>query len=588
MMKTTIKELKEMWDICMQHYVKDHRKMKLIDATDRADLWKALGTKFPPYQILPDTNWIAYVKSNLLASIYTVGKCADILPTSEEDKEIIVQLNIALERIWALSKVAYYQFRAGERASLLNMGITQVGWSENLSGGSGDAFYKGNVVLKNIDPMNFMRDPFAEDLDTSGFCMTFDTYHKSVFERNPLYEKEFKAYKQKNSGAAPPTVPEKQDFPAKGAAKDYYLLTIFWVREGKAIHEVHCINNEHILYTKENISPSVFPFSLLFSNEPAGALVGTSECVKIFANNVAYNLMDSIALTAEYKNQRPPKFISSSSGLNVHSFAKHGDEADRTFIVNGDASKAVHYHQFPQISQAVPNIKMNLRMDMQTITGVDGRYTGRDTGSIITTGGTEEMLNRVTLIDTPKISNYENYSKRLTQLILANMIEFSPKRSYFYKKPNSTKWESVTVDFPKIDKETLFDYEINISSELPKNKQRIAEMANLLMEKQMQYQDQGSSVQLITEEEWLMFQDLPNKEFMLERMGIQRLSDATEEVAQVLFQYADLVKNGMNPDDAILATSDSLKQKRMGMMPDQGMNPMLGQGGLMPPDQMME
>ena len=28
------------------------------------------------------------------------------------------------------------------------------------------------------------------------------------------------------------------------------------------------------------------------------------------------------------------------------------------------------------------------------------RYTGRDTGSIITTGGTEEMLNRVTLIDT--------------------------------------------------------------------------------------------------------------------------------------------------------------------------------------------
>ena len=54
-------------------------------------------------------------------------------------------------------------------------------------------------------------------------------------------------------------------------------------------------------------------------------------------------------------------------------------------------------------------------------------------------------------------------------------------------------------------------------------------MANMLMEKQMQYQESGSSVQLITEEEWLMMQDLPMKEYMLERMGIQRQRDSIEE-----------------------------------------------------------
>lgn len=583
-METTMTQLKEMWDICYQYYTREQRKMKLLDATDRGDLWKALGTKFPPYQILPDTNWISYVKNNLVASIYTVGKSASILPTSEEDKQLVMDLNIALERVWSLSNIGYYQFRAGERASLLNMGITQVGWDDKVVGGSGDFFYKGNVVLKNIDPIKFMRDPFAESLDVSGYCMTYDYYHKSVFLNTSIYKEKFTEYTRKNKGAAPPTAPEHSVAVTKGAAKDYYLLTIFWVREGSAIHEVHCINNEEILYTKENIKPNAFPFALLYSNEPAGALVGTSECAKIFANNVAYNLMDSIALTAEYKNQRPPKFISSQSGLNVYSFAKHGDEADRTFIVNGDASRAVHYHQFPQISQAVPNIKMSLKMDMQTVTGVDGRYTGRDTGSIITTGGTEEMLNRVTLIDTPKISHYEAYSKRLTQLILANLVEYSPKRKYFYRKPNSIKWESKEVNFPKIKADTLFDYEINISSELPKNKQRVAEMANILIEKQMQYREQGSSVQLITEEEWLMFQDLPNKEFMLERMGLQRLSDATEEVSQVLFQYADLVKNGLSPDEAILATAESLKQKRMGAIPDEGMIPMMAQEGMLPPE----
>ena len=47
-----------------------------------------------------------------------------------------------------------------------------------------------------------------------------------------------------------------------------------------------------------------------------------------------------------------------------------------------------------------------------------------------TTGGTEEMLNRVTLIDTPKIMNYEMYTKKLTELTVRTMAEFSPDRTY--------------------------------------------------------------------------------------------------------------------------------------------------------------
>lgn len=544
--------------------------MRLLDSVDRGDLWKALGAKFPSYQILPDTNHTTYVKTNLLASIYSVVKAAQVMPTREADVGIIENINVALDCIWNLGNIGYYQFQAGERCALLNVGYTQVGWDEDLTAGSGDSFYKGNVTLKNINPIKFMRDPFAEDLESAGYCVRYDTYHKSVFLENPKYRDEFQAYLAKHKGYSETiqALPELNSAFPKSGQKDYYTLFIFWVKNGTQVDEIHVIDMQHILYQKENIKPNCFPVAELYCNNPAGALIGASECVKIFANSVAYNLMDSIALTAEYKNQRPPKFVNLQSGLNVKSFAKHGDEADKTFIVNGDAQKAVHYHQFPQISPALPHIKQSLEQNIQLVSGVDGRYTGRDTGSIITTGGTEEMLNRVTLIDTPKIINYERYCKKLTQLILANFIEYCPTRKYFYKKPNSTKWDTVTVDFPKISSDTLFNYQINISSELPKTKQRIASMANMLMEKQMQYREQGSSVQLLTEEEWLMMQDLPNKEFMLERMGVQRLSDATEEVAQVLFQYANLVKNGMKPDDAILATANSLKEKRMGIAPE--------------------
>ena len=71
---------------------------------------------------------------------------------------------------------------------------------------------------------------------------------------------------------------------------------------------------------------------------------------------------------------------------------------------------------------------------------------------------------------------------------------------YIVKAKNSTKYKKLEIDFPNIPDDTIFNYVINISSELPKNKQRIAQTATMLMEKQLQYQRQGQQVDLITPE----------------------------------------------------------------------------------------
>jgi len=574
--------LQDYWDLMKQHYTRDQRRMKVLEQVDSSDLWKAIKAKFPAYQILPDTNFVSYVKNNLVASLYTVMKSASILPTTEEDKQTCVELNIALERVWSLGNFGYLQFQAGTNAALFNVGYTQVGWDEEVTAGTGDALYKGNVTLKNINPIKFMRDPFSTSLDTAGYCCTYDKYHKSVFEENPRYKEMFDWFVNKskqNDIATPiPQLPGSNKTPDK----DYYTLIIYWIKQSNKMYEIHVINNDTILHWKE-IKPAIFPIAELYCEDPGEKLVGVSPCAKVFANNVAYNVMQSLALTAEYRNQRPPKFVSNQSGLNIKAFSQYGDDPDKTFIVNGDATRAVHYHEYPQISAAMPGNLQTLTQGIELVSGVDSRYTGRDTGSIITTGGTEEMLNRVTMIDTPKIMNYENYTKKLTKLVLLNLLEYAPKRKYFRKKPGTAKtYESITVDFPNIPVDTLFDYELMISSELPKNKQRIAEAANYLMEKQMQYNQAQQGIQLITEEEWLQMQDLPFKEQMLERMGLQRINNAVEDVSQVLFQYADLVSKGVTPEDAMMATAQTLDQSRRGqaiepdisnMIPEAAANP---------------
>lgn len=563
----TLGELVQWFTTAQNEYSPVMKRAQKLDATDNGRLWQAVQAKFPSYQILPDTNFVAYVKQNILASIYTVGKSAKLIPTSEEDKEIVEQLNIAMDHIWSELDVPKYQTLAGERAALLNYGLTQVGWDNSIIQGTGKTFHKGNVVLKNIDPMHFMRDPFAIDLDHASWCVTWDSYHESVLKAHKAYGEQFKNYLEDCKNNSNDTtsdwyeaMTDKVSYSSKNKP-GYYTVYTYWVNDNGKIHEIHIVNNAYVLMVKKNIKPSCYPFAELYCNTPGKNLHGVSEPAKIFNNNLAYNIMDSIVLTAEFKNQRPPRFVNGQSGINVATFVKHGNDADRTFVVQGDASKAVAYQQFPQpTAQAVSSMD-RMQGDIKQVSGVDDRYTGRDTGSILTTGGVESMLDQVTLIDAPKVDNYERYCKQLTRLIVYNYLQFGWKRSYFTQNPQTLEWSTVDVDFPKISSDTVFSYEMMISSELPKNKSRVQAVADHLMEMQMQYQGQGIDVDIITPEEWLMMQDLPMREYMQERMGIQRTQNWMSTVAQVVTQYTGLVQNGVTPEDAIAATADTMNRQ---------------------------
>lgn len=567
----TISSLTRMLTVDRTEYAKAHRRARKIDALDRNKLWEALSSKFPAYQLLPQTNHVSYVKNNILASIYTIGKSAQLQCTSEQDKDIVAQLNIALEHIWDTRDVAKYQLQAGERAALLNLGVTQVGWDNNLIIGDGDTFQKGQVRLKNIDPLKYYRDPYAPDLDTASHVITWEDYHESVLERSDLYKETFKAYKEWLKATKSGTVVASTDSnvaitdkisPTSVNKPGYHRLHFFWVRKDGKIHEIHIIDEKYVLYVKEDIQPSCFPFAELYCNLPAGDLLGTSEPAKIADNSIVYNIMNSVIATSEYKNQRPPRFVNGTSGINVTAFTKHGNDADRTFVVQGDASKAVHYHTYPTPSPVAVQTMGMLSQDIQLVTGVDGKYTGRDTGSVTTTGGVQNVLDQATLIDTTKIQLYESYCKRLSMLIIYNYIMHSATSRKYLRRVDPNKYEMVEVKFPDIPNDIVFEYAINISSEMPKNKARVAAVADAMIEKQMQYAGAGIDVDLITPQEWLMMQDIPNKEYFQERMGIQRTQNWQELVAQAVTQYSALVQNGVKPMDAINSTAQTMAQQQ--------------------------
>lgn len=555
-------------------YTKVLERMRILDGTDRGELWNVVKSKFPKYQLTPDSNWVNYIKENLVASIYTTGRYAQLIPKSDQDINFVVEFNSALDTIWDTLKADYYQFKAGERAALLNIGITQVGWNKNLIGGTKNYWYQGDVIFKNIDPMKFRRDPYADVFDNAEYCYYYDDYSLEIIKSKELYKARIKEIEKavgtlKDKGVLSDVVPaatERQK--TNTTTTNYHKLTYYYTmysddsknnKEGYKIAEIHLLDDEYVLYCNQDVKPKMFPFAILYCNDPAGDIVGASEPAKQFKSNLTYNLLNSIYATHAYKAQRPPRFVNSGSGINLRQFAKYGNDADKTFIVNGDASQAVHYAQFPQLPPELLQVKQDLGRDIRDVSGVDEMYAGKNTGSIQTTGGMEALQEATSQRDNQKILLYEEYSKRLTELVVNNIITFGDKRTYTVQDPITQQVKSVTFDFPKVDDDVRFRYAINIDTYLPKNKARLAMIANMLLEKQAQYKPDP---EIITVEEWLLMQDIPFKDMIFKRMGIQRNTRITEQVAETLEMFSNLVENGVDPDMAVEQVANQLQAQQ--------------------------
>ena len=553
-------------------YTKVLERMRILDGTDRGKMWDVIKARFPRYQLTPDSNWVNYIKENLVASIYTTGRYAQLMPKSDEDISFVVEFNSALETIWDNIKAEYYQFLAGERAALLNIGITQVGWDKTLIGGTKNHWYQGDIKFKNIDPMKFRRDPYADTFDNAEFCYYYDDYSLAVIKAKELYRARLAEIEKAigtldNTNSLTEAITPATDRQNKSTtSSNYHRVTYFYTvynddseKEGYKIAEIHLLDDEYVLYCNKDLKPRMLPFAILYCNEPAGDIVGTSEPAKQFQSNLAYNLLNSIYATHAYKAQRPPRFVNADSGINLRQFAKYGNDADKTFIVRGDATTAVHYAQFPQLPPELLQVKQDLGRDIKECSGIDEMYAGKNTGSIQTTGGMDTLMEATSQRDNQKLLLYEEYTKRLTELVVNNLVQFGDKRSYTVTDPITQKTKMVTFDFPKIDDDIRFRYSLDIDTYLPRNKARLAMIANMLLEKQAQYKPDP---EIITVEEWLLMQDIPFKDMIFKRMGIQRNTRITEQVAETLEMFATLVDGGMDPDVAVDEVAKQLQAEQ--------------------------
>lgn len=523
-----------------------------LDAYDSGNFWTHVKAKLPKHQMLVDTNYINYVKQNQVNSIYSGGYIADVAPRSAEDEDLARKVNMFLEFVYDDVNLNYYQLLAGERAALLNVGAIMIQWDSK----------KNKVVPRFIETASLYLDPAVRAYQEGSALFVAEIISKrDLYRSKPEYKE--KLEQNKELGQAASTQYGRHYIGSKTPTSNdniVYLLNAFIKNDNGGIDQYVIGNENVILESKENIKPDCFPVAVLYALPPVKDVYGFNVTKLVLRNCLALNLLDSIGVTHVYAQQRRATLMRRDIGVSVDYLSANINNPDTTIPVDGDPTKAVHQLDLPDLPNFLVEYRARLEESIFLISGVDPIYTGRQTNSVTTTGGVERMQQRSSLTDATKITMLEHFTKQLTKMIFDFYVAFGDKYKVYNKAKHKALKDVFEVDFSKFrDKEVQFDFVMNASPYLPKNRVRYAEAATQIMEMQMQYQ---MNPPLMTPEEWLGYQDFPQKDMMLQRIEAQRLKNDTDEITENVVNFSSLIQQGVTPEGAVQMLADEKAMMR--------------------------
>lgn len=560
-----IDKIMELFDYFSSERLPYERMWKLLDAYDSGKFWSHVGGIMPSYCIKPDTNWVTYIKNSFVNSLYIGTYRGDVFCRKYKDEKKTLAVNEFLEYTFNKLGMTKLQRNAGERAALLNFGATEIGWNADIIDGMKDNRFHGDLEAKHIDNLSLFLDPSTIDYRKGQAIFIAEEITIAELYNEPRFRERIKEFIKRRDA-------KEEGFFSNLTQRDYgkgyfgqrdrtnkdntmRLLTCYYKHygdntDGYRLDKIWILEDGFVLNIQTDIKPKIFPVMVLYASEPTKDPYGTPITQKILNNSITINLLDAIDSTMIYNSLERPKVVSRRAGINEALFAREGNDPKKLWIVDGDPNSVVRYIDLPDIdANRLVLLKQRLEQSIMRITNIDDTYNGADTNSIQTTGGMDMLNQRITMRDNTRISLLQDYVLDITEYIMLLYLENGGKRTFpVYDKYHEMS-DAKEINFEEMKAEDMkFDFTCDITPNIPNNIQRRADIANQLMEKQMQY---NFNPQLISAEEWLQSQDFPQKYKILQRIRMERMRNDKEDIQADLVNYATMVQQGMRPDSAI-------------------------------------
>lgn len=564
------------------------RVFKILDAADHSDIWKVFNRKIPNYVQTPVANMITIIKEATKASIMPTAFAGEFRPLSMNAKELANTADKFFHMKWNAADMDNINGEAADYAYLHGTSGVLFGWQENIIDPS-DVTKMFNpkslskLQAKAYHPSNIFPDPSASDVDEMRYLIFAERKSKSFLKSIPRFQNAMYAIENANDSvgnADPKYILDK----AKQSMDEVVTFLTVYKKvmrmqpsplTGMPIPtpsvDVIYMAGRNILDVSMNIQPSCIPFVPLYDEKIPNNFWGISKCYKVLSLVLTLNQLDSTEATSYFKNQNPAEFINSLSGLNVAEYQRKRGNPDTAFTVNCDP-KVVHaFAERPDLPKNLDSFRQYLIQTIQEVSGVDSAYLGRSYGSIQTTGGVSQAIDRATMRDNTRIKAIDNFIHKELEIITQFYIMHGGQEKFF---PQGTDLNNVNegaeMTFNPIDLATRQDIVIEVTNCAPRSNASYEEAAQKIFEIQMKYAPgEKGYPDLLTPEEFIGWLNIPKpmKTVLLERMRNQMENMKLEEYMAVLTAVGTLTHGGMPPEQAIQEVVAQIVASPMGQIP---------------------
>lgn len=553
------------------------KKWKQIKSLYNGTFWELFKAKVKDHSLIPDTNYIEYVVNAFINSIYSGSYIPEAEAIKSEANEYIPFLNAFIEYTWKKNGMKKRYTEWGENVTLYNMQPVKlyVGASKHSFKDPDGKMERRNikeVKLETISPFALYLDPSVSDFKEGQAIFIAKNVNIYTLLQDERYKDGTRKYIDK-VGKENITVLNPEDGTTQGLGNKTISTIEFYVKEEGGLIEGMIIDNKEIIYQKK-LSVTEFPLEILYQRKPSDGPYGTPLVAKILNSYIALNLLDSMDATQPYLAMNRPKFFDIRSRINPRAFKNYGNTPGATFGMFGDPAKGVYYQDIQFIQDTSP-IKQRLEMGIFNVTGVDPAYKGRQTNSIITTGGVEAQQARVTMMtDNAPLVALESFVEDLATQFLNYNIYLNEKLPIDLGGYKDVDGKKVFKDLKDID----FKFLLESKPYVPMTKETLFEVMVRLYEMQGQYQFQ---IPLILEEDLIDEMPIPavKKQRFIERFTKEKAATDALKRRETLLTFAglfqELQQNGLSDEEAAEEALNIMDEEAMAMQqdPSLGMNP---------------
>jgi hypothetical protein len=582
------------FETAMAYKEEQAKTFKILDAADHSDIWKVYNRKIPSYVQTPVVNPITIIKEATKASIMPTAYAGDYRPLTAAARQDAETANRFFQLKWGHAKMDEVNSEAADYAYLHGTSGVLFGWNDNIVDHSDvtaqfNPFKRSQIQAKAFHPSNIFPDPGAATVEEMRYLFFAERKSKDFLRTVPRFQAAMYAIDASNDSLGntdPNYILDKM----KQSGKD---IVTFLTCYKKVIRvkqdpmtgmasmapsvDIIYMAGRNILDVAKDIQPSCIPFVPLYDEKVPNNFWGISKCYKVLSLCLTLNMLDSTEATAYFKSQNPSEFINALAGINVAEYQRKRNNPDAAFTVNCDPKLVQAFAERPDLPKNIDSFRQYLITMIQEVSGVDAAYLGRSYGSIQTTGGVSQAIDRATMRDNNRINAIDKFIRKELELMTQFYI-IHGQRENFFPIMNNNRQQQLGNEM-QFDPTTLIsrdDIEINVSNCAPRSNASYEEAAMKLFELQMKYQpSQNGYPDLITPEELVGWLNIANsqKNVLIDRMRAQLTNMKLEEYTAVVTALGTLTQGGMTPEDALAEIAKMIEQSDMGQLPASNVTP---------------